>query len=106
MAKYLLLQDAFIDNHFRKEGAAVVVADTMIPGPHMRPVDNVAKAMCKKHGVINDVVPDYVDHMTSLIDVTKFGASPQNMDAGVAFNAGVNDALGPELLQEIPGQNF
>ena len=99
MAQYKLLQMAYINNCLHGEGAIVTVRDDMIPGPHMLPVDAEAKRMAKAIGLVNDVVPDYVDEQTGMVDVSKYGASPQNIAAGVALNAEVDGLPGADHLR-------
>lgn len=99
MAKYKLMQMAYINNRLCGEGEVVTVPDGTIPGPHMLPVDAEAKRMAKAIGLVNDVVPDYVDEQTGMVDVSKYGASPQNIAAGVALNAEVDGLPGADHLR-------
>jgi hypothetical protein len=99
MAKYKLLQEAFVDNHLRKAGAVVTVSDDTIPGSYMVPMDAAAKAMAKKVNLVNDTVSDYVDELTGQIDVTKFGASPQGLDSGILNQAESDGMLDANLLR-------
>jgi hypothetical protein len=98
VAKYKLLQRSFIDNNLYQPGAVVTVRDDLIPGPHMVPVDEKAKQMARQIGLVNEIVPDFVDELTGGPDVTKYGASPQGM-TGIA--AATADG---EIPAEIPGQ--
>jgi hypothetical protein len=99
MARYKLLESAFINQMLYGEGAIVTVSNDVIPGPHMLPMDLEARKKAKEVGLRNDAVPNYMDEMTQRIDVTKFGASPQNVDAGISMDADVEGAPGPDLLR-------
>ncbi len=81
MAKYQLLEKAFIDNRLWEPGEVAEVPDDFIPGPHMLPEDHAAKKMAKEIGLVNGPLPDPVDQITS--DVTNFGAAPQTIKAGM-----------------------
>jgi hypothetical protein len=83
MAKYKLLEKSFIDNRLWEEGETVEVADELIPGPHMVPVDAAAHKMAKKMGLVNGPIPDPVDALT-LTEAEKMGASPQGIKSGIA----------------------
>ena len=101
MAKYKLLEMAYINNTLLNAGAIVTVPDGTIPGPHMQPVDETAKRAFAKAGVKNCDIPNYIDDMTGLVDVTAFGASPQGIKAGIAMDAHVEGAMGPEHLEPL-----
>ena len=90
MAKYKLTERAYIHNRLYEEGMIVTVDDTMIPGPHMIPVDAAAKKMAKEIGLENDAPHDYVDKITGQTDVTAFGASPQTAH-GIMTNENTQD---------------
>ena len=79
MAKYKLLERAFIDQCVWEEGSIVEVADDVIPGPHMVPQDAAARAAAKRHGVVNHEmsVHEIVDK------IADFGASPQGIKSGM-----------------------
>jgi hypothetical protein len=83
MATYKLTEKSFIHNRIYEVNEKVKVADDFIPGPHMIPVDAAAKAMAKKVGLENFETPNYVDEITKIPDVTKYGASPQAMNTGL-----------------------
>lgn len=51
MAVYKLLDKAYFDQVYNA-GEEVTVDDSVIPGPHMVPVDAAAKAAAKKAGII------------------------------------------------------
>ena len=101
MAKYKLLQRAFINNTLFDEGAIVEVNDEMMPGSHMVPMDAAAKRKVKEAGIENGQVPDFVDAMTGGPDVRAYGASPQ-VKSGVLSDgnpAAATDMMGAEMLQ-------
>lgn len=78
MAKYKLLEEAFINNRLYKAGEHVEVPDHVIPGPHMFPADGAAKKKAAEVGLVNGPLPDVVEELTpDKVDVTKYGASPQ-----------------------------
>lgn len=79
MAKYELLERAFINQVLWEPGTVVEVADDVIPGPHMKPVDVAAKAAFKKTGFVNGATlqNDIVDK------IADFGASPQGIKSGI-----------------------
>ncbi len=81
MAKYKLLEKAFIDNRLWETGEVVEVPEGTVPGSHMQPVDSEAKKMAKEIGLVNGPMPDPVDEMTA--DVTNFGAAPQAVKSGM-----------------------
>ncbi len=86
MAKYLILERAFINNRLYEPGESVDVADEVIPGPHMKPVDAAAKKVAKSIGLVNEDMPDFVDQMTpNTVDVTSYGASPQIGQSGMTL---------------------
>ena len=72
MAKYELLERAFIHQRLWEPGEEVEVDDSVIPGPHMKPLDAAAKTAFKKTGfVLGASQPhDVVD------SIAAFGASP------------------------------
>jgi hypothetical protein len=49
MARYELLQKAFIDVRVHEAGETVTVADDVIPGPYMKPLDKAAIAAFRKY---------------------------------------------------------
>jgi hypothetical protein len=98
MAKYKLLQRAFINNTLFDEGAVVEVADDFEPGSHMVPMDAAAKKKAKEVCLVNAEVPDFVDAMTGGVNVAAYGASPQRK-SGVLSDVAVSDMMGPEMLQ-------
>jgi glutathione S-transferase len=72
MAKYKLLERAFIHQRLWEPDEIVEVADDLMPGPHMVPQDSAARAAVKKYGVI---VGEAAQH--SLVDsIASFGAAP------------------------------
>ncbi len=77
MAKYKLLETAFIDNRLYTAGERVEVADDFVPGPHMVPVDTAAKKVAKEIGLVNGPLPDPIDEITSI------GASPKGAKTGL-----------------------
>jgi hypothetical protein len=77
MAKYKLLETAFIDNRICVAGEKVEVADDMVPGPHMVPVDGAAKKMATSVGLVNGEIPDPIDQITSM------GATPAGAKTGI-----------------------
>ena len=83
MAKYELLEKSFIDNRIWEPGEIVEVPDDLIPGPHMVPVDDAAKRVAKKLGLVNGPLPDPVHELT-LTDAERMGASPQGVKTGMA----------------------
>jgi len=101
MAKYKLLQRAYINNQLYDEGATVEVSDEMLPGSHMVPLDAAARKRAKEAGIENMQVPDFVDALTGGPDVRAYGASPQ-MKSGVLSDgnpAAATDMMGAEMLQ-------
>jgi hypothetical protein len=98
MAQYKLTQDAFINNIYYGTGSTVTVADDLVPGPHMIPVDAAAKKRAKETGHKPDAVPDYVDQITGQVDVTKYGSSPQ-VNSGIMLSGEDSDMMGPDLIQ-------
>ncbi|MGA2937301.1 MAG: hypothetical protein ABSF52_09415 [Syntrophobacteraceae bacterium] len=85
MAKYKLLERAFIHQRLWEEGEIVEVDDNLMPGPHMVPQDSAARAAMKKYGVVNGPLPNPVDELTR--DVRNFGAAPQEVKSGMASSA-------------------
>ncbi|MFZ0945691.1 MAG: hypothetical protein WB930_00050 [Syntrophobacteraceae bacterium] len=79
MAKYELLEKAFIHNRIWEPGETVEVDDSVIPGPHMKPLDAAAEKAFKKTGFTLGAVQqhDIVDAIAS------FGATPQGVKAGM-----------------------
>lgn len=77
MAKYKLLEPAYIDNRIYVAGEKVVVPDDFIPGPHMVPIDAEAKKMAREIGLVNGALPDPIDEMTSL------GSTPAGAKTGI-----------------------
>jgi len=82
MAKYKLLEKAFIDNRLWEIGEEVEVPEGTRPGPHMQPVDSEAKKVAKEIGLVNGPMPDPVDEMT-MSDAERLGASPQGVKSGM-----------------------
>jgi hypothetical protein len=79
MAKYELLERAFINQILWEPGAVVDVADDVIPGPHMKPVDAAARTAFKKTGFVNG--PTLQNEVVDRI--ADFGASPQGVKSGM-----------------------
>ena len=82
MAKYRLLEKAFIHNRLWEPGEVVEVDDSVVPGPHMLPVDLSAKRIAKAVGLENGPLPDPVDQLT-MTDAERIGAAPQNVKSGM-----------------------
>jgi hypothetical protein len=99
MAKYKLLEPAYINHCLYGEGDVVVVGNDVIPGPHMLPIDNDARRKAKEVGLLNQAVPNYIDEITGRIDVTRYGASPQDAAAGIMLDSGAEGVMGPEHLK-------
>jgi hypothetical protein len=79
MAKYELLERAFINQCLWEPGAVVEVGDDVIPGPHMKPVDAAAKAAFKKTGFVNSASMEH-----DIVDrIADFGASPAGVRSGM-----------------------
>ncbi|MFZ0931245.1 MAG: hypothetical protein WAN11_21745 [Syntrophobacteraceae bacterium] len=79
MAKYKLLERAFIDQRLWEPGETVEVGDDVIPGPHMQPVDAAARAAFKKTGFVNHEMSTH-----EIVDkIADFGASPQSVKSGM-----------------------
>ncbi|MGO9375662.1 MAG: hypothetical protein ACLQBD_26730 [Syntrophobacteraceae bacterium] len=89
MAKYRLLEKAFINERLWEAGEEITLPDDVIPGPHMLPMDSAARKAIKEAGVVNGPIPDPVDELTR--DPTNFaetyGASPQGVKAGMNASA-------------------
>ncbi len=83
MAKYELLEKAFIGNRIYEAGETVEVADGTTPGPFMKPVDAAAQKKAKEVGLVLGPMPDPVDQLTAG-KVEAIGASPQNVKSGMA----------------------
>lgn len=83
MAKYELLEKAFIDNRIYEAGEIAEVGDSVIPGPFMKPVDAEAKKRAKEVGLVLGPMPDPVDQLTAM-KVEAIGASPQGVKSGMA----------------------
>ncbi len=79
MAKYELLERAFINERLWEPGETVEVADDVIPGPHMKPVDAAARAAFKKTGFING--PSLQNEIVD--SIAAYGASPAGMKSGI-----------------------
>ncbi|MGC9195349.1 MAG: hypothetical protein ACP5IL_07830 [Syntrophobacteraceae bacterium] len=82
MAKYELLEKAFIDNRLYEPGEIVRVADSVVPGPFMKPVDAAAQKRAKEIGLVNGPMVDPVDELTATPE--SIGASPQGVKSGMA----------------------
>ncbi|MGO8945426.1 MAG: hypothetical protein ACLQJ7_17365 [Syntrophobacteraceae bacterium] len=79
MAKYELLEKAFIHNRIWEPGEVVEVDDSVVPGPHMKPVDAAAKAAFKKAGIVNHEMSTH-----EIVDrIAHFGATPQGVKSGM-----------------------
>ncbi len=79
MAKYKLLEKAFINQLLLEAGSEVVVPDDVIPGPHMEPMDAAARAAFKKTGFINSA-----SLQNEIVDsIAAYGASPAGMKSGI-----------------------
>jgi len=50
MAKYKLTDTAYLAERLLAPGEVVEVADTVVPGPHMNPVDDAARRAVKAAG--------------------------------------------------------
>jgi hypothetical protein len=85
MARYRLLEKAFIENRLFEPGEVVTVADSVIPGPFMKPVDAAAQKKAKEIGLVNGPSPDPVDELTATPE--SIGASPQSVKSGMAATA-------------------
>jgi len=85
MAKYKLLEKAFINERLWEAGEEITLPDDVIPGPHMLPMDSAARKAIKEAGVVNGPIPDPVDELTK--DVRDFGAAPQNVRVGMNASA-------------------
>ena len=83
MARYELLEKAFIDNRIYEAGEKVEVADSVTPGPFMKPVDSAAQKKAKEIGLVLGPMPDPVDQLTAT-KVETIGASPQDVKSGMA----------------------
>ena len=101
MARYKLLQAAYINNAMYGEDSIVEVGDDFEPGPHMVPVDAAAKKKAREIGLQNKPVSDFVDAMTGGPDVRAYGASPQVASGVLAGppEQAVNDMMGAEMIR-------
>ncbi|MDR3569630.1 MAG: hypothetical protein P4L43_16515 [Syntrophobacteraceae bacterium] len=86
MAKYELLEKAFIDNRIYEPGEVAEVSDKVVPGPFMKPVDSAAQKKAKEVGLVLGPMPDPVDQLTGG-KLEAIGASPQDVKSGMAANA-------------------
>jgi hypothetical protein len=86
MAKYRLLEKAFIENRIWEPGEIIDVPDNVTPGPYMEPVDAAAKKRAKDVGLVLGPIPDPVDELTAT-RVETIGASPQDVKSGMAATA-------------------
>ncbi len=85
MAKYKLLEKAFINERIWETGEEVTLPDDVIPGPHMLPMDSAARKAIKDAGVVNGPIPDPVDELTK--DPANFGATPTGLKSGMSVGA-------------------
>ncbi len=83
MARYEILEKAFINNRIYESGEVVELAETVTPGPFMKPLDAAAKKRAKEVGLVLGPMPDPVDQITSM-KVETIGASPQDVKSGMA----------------------
>lgn len=86
MAKYELLEKAFIDNRIYEAGETVDVSGDVIPGPFMKPVDDAAKKRAKAVGQVLGPMNNPVDDLTAVGGLETIGASPQGVKSGMAVN--------------------
>ncbi|MDA8305980.1 MAG: hypothetical protein M0Z81_04025 [Deltaproteobacteria bacterium] len=87
MAKYKLLEKAFIDNRIYEPGEVVEVPDSVTPGPFMKPADAAAQKRAKEVGLVLGPMPDPVDQLTTIprgAGLETIGASPQDVKSGMA----------------------
>ena len=52
MAKYRFTETAYSDGRIYKEGETVTVSNSVIPGPHMTPLDEDAKTAAKSANMV------------------------------------------------------
>lgn len=83
MARYELLEKAFIDNRIYEVGEIVEVSGNVIPGPFMKPADAAAQKRAKEVGLVLGPMPDPVDQLTAT-KLETIGASPQDVKNGMA----------------------
>lgn len=68
MAQYRMLEKAFLNHRIYDANEVADVPDDTVPGPHMVPVDEAAKKMAKKIGLVNGPMPDPIDELTQTAD--------------------------------------
>jgi hypothetical protein len=52
--KYQFNETSFIDGRTLEKGATAIVHERHIPGPHWKPLNDDAKKLCAKHGIVYD----------------------------------------------------
>ncbi len=83
MARYQILEKAFIENRIYEVGEIVDVGEEVIPGPFMKPVDAAARKRAKETGLVLGPMQDPVDQLTGM-RLDTIGASPQDVKNGMA----------------------
>ncbi|MDR3554070.1 MAG: hypothetical protein P4L55_04895 [Syntrophobacteraceae bacterium] len=86
MAKYRLLEKAFLNNRLYDPGETVELSHDSIPAHYMEPVDGAAKKRAREVGHVVGTLPDPVDQLTS-ITAESIGAAPQDVRSGMAATA-------------------
>lgn len=100
MPKYRIVQDSYIDNVLytfnpdpEKDRLNIhEIAAHHVPGPHWEPMDDEAKAICKKNGIaFTGFVPDCMDKLTGMLADSMKKADEAGSPG--AIGAAVVDAL-------------
>lgn len=97
MARWKLLETAFIADRLVAEGDEITTTDTIIPGPHMEPLDDAAKALAEKHADRMQPVGNVLDQLTAALDEARAQAQVAATLQAQAMAA----QLGPALAQSI-----
>ncbi len=65
MARYRVTEPCYIDDRLLQPGDEIATADSLIPGPHLAPLDEAAQRAVKAAGPVRMGRVDPVESMTA-----------------------------------------
>lgn len=101
MPRWKLTEAAFIDNCLVEADKEITTANDIIPGPHMEPLDDAARALADRYADRMQPVGNVLDQLTAALDEARAQAQLQAVAQAQTMAQHIGPALGQAVAQAV-----